>query len=300
MSASNRAVRCLFSITVLFSIFFALAMGTQLGAVKAEAVRLRSEPNLNSPILALITPDLSTAEPAEGSKGWYAILSRDQESFMSSYYRELENNKMELSDCPLLAYVNTGSSVLNLRSGPGTAYSILEQVPSGELLTVLSEQDGWFEIQQEDASAYICGDYVLLMTEEEFEDYKASADYIGSEIAQYSQDYIGCNYVYGGNGPSSFDCSGFTKYIYSQFGYTLNRTATDQLDNGVTIEKEDVQAGDLVFFRSSGTEKPVSHVGLYIGEGRFIHASTNEYKVRIDHLFTGYYADIYVGARRIV
>ena len=105
--------------------------------------------------------------------------------------------------------------------------------------------------------------------------------------------------MYGGNGPNVFDCSGFTTYVYRQFGYTLNRTATGQLSNGVSVSKSELRPGDLVFFRYN-TSKPVSHVGIYIGGGQFIHASTNEYVVRIDNLTYGHYANVYVYGRRIL
>ena len=105
-------------------------------------------------------------------------------------------------------------------------------------------------------------------------------------------------YVYGGNGPNSFDCSGYTSYVYRHFGYTLNRTASGQLSNGTSVSKSELQPGDLVFFRYN-TSKAASHVGIYIGGGQFIHASTNTYTVKIDNLTSGHYANVYVGARRI-
>ena len=114
-----------------------------------------------------------------------------------------------------------------------------------------------------------------------------------------AKQYLGTPYVLGGNGPSSFDCSGFTKYIYAQFGYTLNRTATDQLQNGVSVSRSELQPGDLVFFKYN-TSKPVSHVGIYIGGGEFIHASTNRYMVQIDQMNSGHYANVFVYARRIL
>ena len=122
---------------------------------------------------------------------------------------------------------------------------------------------------------------------------------MGSQIVSYAKQFLGVPYVYGGNGPSSFDCSGFTSYVYRHFGYTLNRTASTQLSNGVAVSKSELQPGDLVFFRYN-TSYPASHVGIYIGNGQFIHASTNKYKVQIDQLMTGHYASVYVAARRIL
>ena len=105
--------------------------------------------------------------------------------------------------------------------------------------------------------------------------------------------------MYGGNGPSSFDCSGYTSYVYRHFGYTLNRTASTQLSNGTSVSKSELQPGDLVFFKYN-TSKAASHVGIYIGGGQFIHASTNTYTVKIDDLTRGHYANVCVGARRIL
>ena len=127
----------------------------------------------------------------------------------------------------------------------------------------------------------------------------ASSSSLGQQVVDYAKQYLGCPYVYGGNGPSSFDCSGYTSYVYRHFGYTLNRTASTQLSNGTSVSKSELQPGDLVFFKYN-TSKAASHVGIYIGGGQFIHASTNTYTVKIDDLTRGHYANVYVGARRIL
>lgn len=302
MNTGKRTVRLPLGVALLCAVLLtmAIASGNQFGVVKADALRLRAEPNLTSPILALVTEETNNAGLSVEATGWDAILVRNQQDFMSSYNQQLEKNELNASDNPLLAYVNTSGSVLNLRSGAGTAYSIVDQVPNGTVLPVLSSADGWHKVEYKDASAYICGEYALLMTLKEYDAYKVKSDTLGSQVVASAKNYLGCKYVYGGNGPSTFDCSGFVKYIYAQFGYPLNRTATDQLENGISVEKSALLPGDLVFFRSSGTVKPVSHVGMYVGEGSFIHASTNQYQVRIDNLDSGYYSSIFVGARRVV
>lgn len=259
--------------------------GSSFGNTEAAALRLRAEPNLTAPALALIT----AAQETGG-------LDLD----FGDIYDGGKTPDIELPAEPLLAYVNTDGSVLNIRSGPGTAFTTVGQASSGSFLTVLSNENGWCSVLYNNAIAYVSTDYVRLMTKADYDAFKASADYRGEQIAQHAQNYLGRPYVYGANGPNSFDCSGFTKYVYAQFGYSLNRTATDQLANGYSVEKSELKAGDLVFFRSEGTVKPVSHVGLYMGDGSFIHASTNNYQIRIDNLSSGYYSGIFVGARRVV
>ena len=126
----------------------------------------------------------------------------------------------------------------------------------------------------------------------------AASASLGVQVVEYAKQFLGRPYVWGGNGPNSFDCSGFTKYVYAHFGYTLNRTASAQLSNGVSVSRSELQPGDLVFFYNGRVSTPVSHVGIYMGDGQFIHASTTSYRVQYDSIY-GYYAPYIVGAKRI-
>ncbi len=296
MIVLKRFGRTLAATTILSVLLLttALASGGRVAVVTADALRLRAEPNLNAPILAVLSQGSQVSVVSDEKDGWYEVLYRDQKGFMSSYYLEFSETDT------LLAYVNTGGSVLNLRSGPGTTYEILDKVPGGSILTVTNAGEEWHEVSYNGNTAYVSSEHVRLMTQSEYDSFKSSSASKGEEIAAFAQNYLGCRYVYGGNGPSSFDCSGFTKYIYGQFGYTINRTASDQLQNGVAVEKSELQPGDLVFFNDGYTSKPVSHVGLYIGDGDFIHASTSTKGVRIDNLNSGHYEGVYVYARRIL
>ena len=120
-------------------------------------------------------------------------------------------------------------------------------------------------------------------------------------IIEYSKQFLGTPYVYGANGPDSFDCSGFTKYVFAHFGYSLNRSASGQLDNGKEVALSEIQPGDLVFFIYDGATTRASHVGIYIGNDQFIHASTgSKQAVVISQLLGGSYQLNIVGVRRIV
>lgn len=100
----------------------------------------------------------------------------------------------------------------------------------------------------------------------------------------------------GGSSPSGFDCSGFTQYVMRACGYSIYRTATDQLENGYAVSYSDLQPGDLVFFeRTYNTDAPASHVGIYVGGRRVLHAGGSY--VKISSLSSDYYASRYVGAR---
>ncbi|NCB64287.1 MAG: peptidoglycan endopeptidase, partial [Clostridia bacterium] len=189
----------------------------------------------------------------------------------------------------------TDGSALNLRSSAGTDGNILATIPNGTGLTLEGISSGWYRVTYNGQTGYVSGDYVVLTAELAAAPAVSS---VGEQVVATAKQYIGKPYVYGASGPSSFDCSGFTSYVYKQMGISLNRTATAQLQNGTSVaSKDQLVPGDLVFFKRN-TSKPVSHVGIYIGDGNFIHASTNDYEVRIDSLY-GYYANIYVYGRHI-
>ncbi len=294
MIARKKIARFSASVLLLSALLLTTAMASGgVAVVTADALRLRAEPDMDAPVLALVYRGAEVSVLSEELDGWYQVLWRDQKGFMSAQYLEFQNKG-------LLAYVNTGGDKLNLRSGPGTTYEILGKAGGGSVLRVLDEDAGWYQVDYEGQAAYVSADFVRLMTQDEYDQLKAGASGRGAEIAAYAQSFLGCSYVYGGNGPTAFDCSGFVKYIYGQHGITLNRTATDQLQNGVSVEKSELAPGDLVFFNNGSTSKPVSHVGLYIGGGDFIHASTQSKGVRIDNLDSGHYDKVYVFARRIV
>lgn len=114
------------------------------------------------------------------------------------------------------------------------------------------------------------------------------------------EDVKGTKYKYGGNTTSGFDCSGFVRYIFDKMGYELPRRSADQASEGTKVAKDDLVAGDLVFFDTSGSnDGDITHVGIYVGDGKFAHASTSK-GVIIDSLDSSYYKPRYVTARQIL
>ena len=123
-----------------------------------------------------------------------------------------------------------------------------------------------------------------------------SMSYLGNNIIALAKDYIGVPYLFGGSTPSAFDCSGYVQYVFAKAGISIPRTADTQYDFGKPVPTTELVEGDCVFFT---TYLPgASHVGIYIGDNKFIHASSSR-GVTIDSLSTAYYNSRYLGARRM-
>jgi lipoprotein Spr len=125
----------------------------------------------------------------------------------------------------------------------------------------------------------------------------AGSAFADSKMDKVIDKAIGTKYVSGGISTNGFDCSGFTMYVFDKIGINLPHQSGSQYQMGTAISRDDIRAGDLVFFNTSG--KGVSHVGIYVGEGKFAHASTSR-GVTISSLSDGYYVKRYVGAKRIM
>ncbi len=123
------------------------------------------------------------------------------------------------------------------------------------------------------------------------------ADYLREELVRKAKDFVGVPYLWGSaDADRGFDCSGLAMTVYELNGLGLPRTASEQYDAGTFVEREDLRKGDLVFFDISSEDK-VTHVGIYAGDGRFIHAPGRGKTIRYDSLAGSYYLKRYAGAR---
>lgn len=217
-------------------------------------------------------------------------------------------------------YINASS--VYVRKEPSTSAEIVTTLIRNTDVTVVGESGDWYKVTYKDYSGYIYKELlsdkkteetnrssanresattVSSVTTETTTESTAEETSKGQEIVEYAKQYLGCPYVYGGSGDKSFDCSGFTMYVYKKFGYTLSHSAIAQSKVGTYVAKEDLQAGDLVFFLDYETMDGIGHCGIYIGNGEFIHASSGSgYCVKISNLLTGSYNKRYATARRLI
>lgn len=206
-----------------------------------------------------------------------------------------------VSDLSKTMYVT--AQTLNVRDSWSSGSTLVGTLKYGEAVTVTGRcSNGWMRIQYQGHTAYVSGEYLADQNGSSSDGNNSGSNVTGSgtaaEIARFVCSFVGYSYVYGGSKPSTgFDCSGLMYYCLRQYGYSMNRTADDQMDQGTAVSRDELQVGDLVFF---GSGSYANHVGMYIGDGNFVHASTPSTGVRINSLNETYYTNRYIGARRII
>lgn len=124
----------------------------------------------------------------------------------------------------------------------------------------------------------------------------SSSNSIGDKLVSLAKSKLGCKYVWGATGPNQFDCSGLTSWCYKQVGISIPRTSLAQSKSGKAVSKSNLQPGDLLFWKTTSAE--VGHVGMYVGNGQFIHAPNKSKPVKYDSLSNSYYSSRFVRARR--
>lgn len=229
--------------------------------------------------------------------------------------KQEEQKQEESKETPLskTSYVNVESAYI--RQKPDKNSDIVKSVIKNTKLQVSAEENGWYKVVTDGASGYISKELVTdkpeetsraleqPRTENPVEQQEVASvnevNQTGAEVVSTAKQYLGCDYVLGGTGPSQFDCSGFTSYIYKKFGYQLSRTATGQASNGRAVSRGELQQGDLVIFNDSANSS-IGHVGIYVGGNQFIHAASPGKGVIITSMSMSYYNTRYVTARRIL
>lgn len=303
--------------------------GTGLEVTALQEIVMYEKPDSNSKkVTALKEGSTLTNVQEQKEGGWLKVDYDGQEGYVcyvrTDYLEKVEKVIViqEVYDEAKPAVVN-GDNV-NLRKFPGITEDVAVCAERGRKLKVLTynhllykEEVGWYLVEDVETGeqAYIYGEYLHFGTELPQKAKKETVQTVdtnetqtlsappsavnGQAIVSYAQQFLGIKYVYGAAGPSAFDCSGFTMYVYAQFGISLYHNAAAQSNMGVSVSIENLQPGDLVFFKDK-TGSRVGHCGIYIGNGNFIHASSGSGTcVKISSL-TGTYSKRYCGARRII
>lgn len=288
------------------------------------SLRVRAEASTDSDIVGKLYP-YAVATILEAGEEWTRVESGNVTGYVANEYLMFgdEAGAYITENYSYCATVEVPA--LNVRQEQSTESACIASVTGGMELEVLSESEEWVEIQySDDVTGYVAKEYVnvgwnypeAMTVEEEQEMIKAllasqasvqrqsansetavipvvntSAEglALGQEIANYACQFVGNPYVYGGSSlTNGTDCSGFTMSVYAQFGYSLSHSSGVQMGQGTPVSLDAVQPGDIICY--SG------HVGLYIGGGQIVHASTESTGIIISNM---YYTSP-IGARRIV
>ena len=328
MKFTTRLISMVLAIILMFTTFSIGAFAAEneivhgIGFVNASALRLRSEPSTLSRTLDTAPKnDCVVVIAKEGN--WYKVNYNLQEGYMhEDYLNVLTRENAELG------YGKVTGNAVNLRSGPSTSYRVVTVASQGAKCYIIGLNDGWYKVIYGNSICYIRSDY-LELTEIPYENQASSnspkfyrlgkstgvtpsaaalkgtvssgtpaGSATSAQLVAEASKYLGTPYVYGGASPNGFDCSGFVYYVLKQFGYSPYRTPADQYRMGTSVSKANLQPGDIVFF--AGTYgSGISHVGIYVGDGQFIHSPNSRSTVSYADLTSGYWAQHYYGARRM-
>lgn len=288
--------------------------------VGASSLNVRSGPGTTYPITKTIVHNEKVVILEKTNSEWYHIVYSGTEGYVASLY---------LTDVLTAENFNatgkvTGDDVL-IRSIPSTSGSLLGNCNAGTAISIIGINSGWYKVKYNGVIGYIRSDYITIIANSSESAVAGAAEpaaglqqstagtidgttqlsteqlSIREQLVNYALQYVGYDYVYGGSSPScGFDCSGLVYYVFHHFDYNVTRTASSQYaHDGASVSKANLQPGDLVFFSSNGGYS-VTHVGIYIGNNQFVHASTPKIGIVISSLDSSYYTSVWYGAKRIL
>ena len=261
--------------------------------VNVDNLNFRMGPSTNYEIMQSL-PKSTQVEIVPQSDGWTLVRCEDTLGFVSSKY--LSDKTVQVVE-KVKKYVNV--SVLNFRNGPSTKASIIGTISKGSEVEVISTSDGWSKIKYNEKEGYVASNYLSNKISDIIQ---ITTSISAEKIIEYAKTLLGKKYVWADEGPDTFDCSGFTWYVYKNVAkISLPRSSKEQGAYGTYIIKKNLQLGDLVFFDTVGaTDNVISHVGIYVGNNQFIHASSSQGKVVISQLDNDYYSKAFVNGRRVL
>lgn len=238
------------------------------GKINGSAVNLRSGPGTSYKVVA--TSKKNDKVYIIGlNEGWYKVIYGSRVCYIRSDFVDLTEIPYENKD--------SSKSPIFFRGGKSTGVAVSASALNGSTGSSSSGSSGSSSSGSSSGST--------------------STSASGTAIVAKAKQYLGVPYVWGGASPSGFDCSGFVYYVLNAVGVSVPRSLASQQKMGVAVAKSDLQPGDVVYFQNTYTTG-ISHVGIYVGDGKFIHAPHSGSVVSYADLNSTYYINHYYGARR--
>jgi len=311
-------------IVISFLLLTGIAYGetNRSGIINADSVNVREKASTSADIVCKLAKDTKVAI-LDQDADWYKVKYTEYTGWVFGEYINVKST--------VVATGTVSGSNVNVRSNPDISNEIITKLDKGTKIDIYEYSDNWARILVDKEIGWINLDYVTVQKdkasrsltnnvrppvntavedkqEEEKKDEtvvtedsaKTEEGDLRQQVVAYAKKYLGVRYKYGGTTAKGFDCSGFVQYVYKHFGISLERTAADQGSHGTKINKDDLAPGDLVFFDTNGGLNAIEHVGIYIGDGKFIHASSGRSNrcVTISTLTEGFYYKSYMRSRR--
>ena len=276
---------------------------TTKATVTATSLNVRSGAGTSYSVITKLPKGTVVDVLESASNGWKKIkTSGGTTGWVSGEYLTTgsagnSSTNNSTSQTSYKATVNTDS--LNMRKGAGTSYSVITKLSKGTVVDVLeSASNGWKKIKTSNGTiGWVSGSYLANGVVEQTS--TPSTNKVQAVI-DLAHKQLGKPYVWGAEGPNSFDCSGLIYYVYKNAaGITLPRTSSAQYSAGVAVSRSNLKAGDLIFSSTDGTGN-ITHVAIYVGDGQMIHAPRNGKNVEKVSINNSYWNKAYVGARRVL
>ena len=276
---------------------------TTKATVTADSLNVRSGAGTSYSVITKLSKGTVVDVIESASNGWKKIkTSGGTTGWVSGDYLTTgsagnSSTNNSTSQTSYKATVNTDS--LNMRKDAGTSYSVITKLSKGTVVDVLeSASNGWKKIKTSNGTiGWVSGSYLANGVVEQPS--TPSTNKVQAVI-DLTHKQLGKPYVWGAEGPNSFDCSGLIYYVYKNAaGITLPRTSSAQYSAGVAVSRSNLKAGDLIFSSTDGTGN-ITHVAIYVGDGQMIHAPRNGKNVEKVSINNSYWNKAYVGARRVL
>lgn len=283
---------CLFATSMLLT-FPAVADANEYekAVVQAPIVQINLAADEQSTIISKISKGQEILIISE-ENGWTKIkLGTGIEGYIKS--NDVNFKKMQT------AYITNKG--VNLRQSATTESNSIHILNTGDIVNIIEDLGAWTKVSFNSKTGYVYSEYITSDINKTNSVSRGSSRDIDNLI-ETAKAKLGSPYNYGSTGPNSFDCSGFVTYSYkTALGIDLPRVSTSISNEGVQVAKEDLQTGDIVCFDTNGGSNKVNHVGIYISDGEFIHASSGgNMKVMISSLDEKHYKNSYMSATRII